>query len=334
MAAEYNATVVSRVEVAPGLIILRVAPDKLPFEFRSGQYVVLGLKATEPRVEGAEADVPGVVASGAVESPWAGTAASPLAVAATGVTAAGVTAAASAVSPLAGTGIAGTPESQWAVDAQAEAVARAAADPDRMIRRAYSIASESRADEYLEFYLTLVMSGELTPRLFNLKIRDRVYVGPKAVGVFTLDKAPGKHILMIGTGTGLAPYMSMLRSELVCNGPRKFVVVHGARFSWDLGYRTELTGLARHCGNFNYMPVITRPQEDVTWRGRSGYLQNVIASGVIEEETGLELTSDNFDIFLCGNPGMIETVIELAEARGFVRDKGHDIGTLHTEEYW
>ncbi|MGA3058448.1 MAG: hypothetical protein ABSE70_10520, partial [Candidatus Limnocylindrales bacterium] len=110
MAAEYNATVVSRVEVAPGLIILRVAPDKLPFEFRSGQYVVLGLKATEPRVEGAEADVPGVVASGAVESPWAGTAASPLAVAATGVTAAGVTAAASAVSPLAGTGIAGTPE--------------------------------------------------------------------------------------------------------------------------------------------------------------------------------------------------------------------------------
>jgi ferredoxin--NADP+ reductase len=336
MAAEYNATVVSRVEVAPGLIILRVAPDKLPFEFRAGQYVVLGLKASEPRVDEAEADAPGVVASGAVEPAGMESGASPLAVAAPplGVTATGVTATASAVSTLAGTGIAGTPESQWAVDAQAEAVARATATPDRMIRRAYSIASESRADEYLEFYLTLVMSGELTPRLFNLKIRDRVYVGPKAVGVFTLDKAPDKHILMIGTGTGLAPYMSMLRSELQCNGPRRFVVVHGARFSWDLGYRTELTGLARHCGNFHYMPVITRPQEDVTWRGRSGYLQNVIASGVIEEETGMELTPDNFDIFLCGNPGMIETVIELAEARGFVRDKGHDIGTLHTEEYW
>jgi ferredoxin--NADP+ reductase len=313
MAPEYNAAVVSRVEVAPGLIILRVAPDTLPFGFKSGQYVVLGMKASEPRIEEFEAEPPSVVA-GAVESPRTDAVA-------------GVAAAITAA-------VAGTDESQAAVDAQAAVVAGAAADPDRMIRRAYSIASESRPDEYLEFYLTVVMSGELTPRLFNLKIKDRLYVGPKAVGVFTLEKAPGQHILMIGTGTGLAPYMSMLRSELVCNGPRQFVVVHGARFSWDLGYRTELTGLARHCGNFHYIPVITRPQEDPTWRGRSGYLQNLIASGAIEEETGLELTPENFDIFLCGNPGMIETVIGWAENRGFVKDKGHDIGTLHTEEYW
>jgi ferredoxin--NADP+ reductase len=303
MAAEYNATVSSRVEVAPGLVILRVVPDKLPMEFKAGQYVVLGMKASEPRIDEAEGDAPSVVAP------------DPAVLAAEGEEA-------------------GTAESQAAVSAQAASVAAAALDPDRMIRRAYSIASESKADEYLEFYLTVVMSGELTPRLFNLKIKDRCYVGPKAVGVFTLDKAPGKHILMIGTGTGLAPYMSMLRSELDCNGSRQFVIVHGARFSWDLGYRTELTGLARHCNNFHYIPMITRPQEDVTWRGHSGYLQNLIASGAIEEETGLPLAPENFDIFLCGNPGMIETVIEWAGARGFVKDKGHDIGTLHTEEYW
>ncbi len=311
MAAEYNATVVGRVEVAPGLVIMRVAPDKLPFEFKSGQYVVLGLKASEPRIDEAEAEGYGIEASDAADS-----------------------AEAEAVATALGTAVEGTPESKWAVDAQAAAVARAARDEDRMIRRAYSIASESRPDEYLEFYLTVVMSGDLTPRLFNLKLRDRLYVGPKAVGVFTLDKAPGKHILMVATGTGLAPYMSMLRTELECNGPRQFVIVHGARYSWDLGYRTELTGLARHCHNFHYIPVITRPQEDVTWRGRSGYLQSFIASDAIENETGLELTPDNFDIFLCGNPGMIESVLELALGRGFVRDKGHDIGTLHTEEYW
>jgi ferredoxin--NADP+ reductase len=304
MAAEYNATVSGRVEVAPGLVILRVTPDKLPFEFKAGQYVVLGVKASVPRVDEAEGESePSVVAGAGADS--------------------------------AATAVEGTAQSQAAVDAQAAAVAVAAADPDRMIRRAYSIASESRADEYIEFYLTLVMSGELTPRLFSLRLRDRVYVGPKAVGVFTLDKvAPGKHVLMVGTGTGLAPYMSMLRSELVCNGPRKFVIVHGARYSWDLGYRTELTGLARHCSNFHYLPVVTRPADDITWRGRSGYLQNVVASAAIEEETGLALTPDNFDIFLCGNPGMIETVIGWAEERGFARDKGHDIGTLHVEEYW
>ncbi|MGD0863163.1 MAG: ferredoxin--NADP reductase [Candidatus Limnocylindrales bacterium] len=310
MAAEYNATVAGRVEVAPGLIILRVVPDKLPFEFRAGQYVVLGVKASAPRIDEAESDSEVGPGASAVSHRTAAVAASVAA-------------------------IEGTPESRAAVDAQQAAFARAAGDPDRMIRRAYSIASESRADEYLEFYLTVVMSGELTPRLFRLKLKDRLYVGPKAVGVFTLDKtAPNKHVLMIGTGTGLAPYMSMLRSELVCNGPRRFVVAHGARFSWDLGYRTELTGLARHCRNFHYIPVITRPQEDVTWRGRSGYLQNLIASGAIEEETGLALTPYNFDIFLCGNPGMIETVIGWATEHGFVRDKGHNIGTLHTEEYW
>jgi ferredoxin/flavodoxin---NADP+ reductase len=302
--AEYNATVVSRVEVAPGLVIMRVAPDKLPFEFRAGQYVVLGLKASEPRVAESE---PEAITVGAVAEARAAEATQT---------------------------IHGTAASEAAVTAQATASAKAAADPDRMVRRAYSIASESKAEEYLEFYLTLVMSGELTPRLFNLKLGDRCFVGPKAVGVFTLAKAPGKHILMIGTGTGLAPYMSMLRSELDCGGSRHFVIVHGARYSWDLGYRTELTGLARHCNNFHYLPVITRPKEDATWKGRSGYLQNVIASGTIEEETGLALTPENFDIFLCGNPGMIETVISWAEERGFTRDKGHDIGTLHTEEYW
>jgi ferredoxin/flavodoxin---NADP+ reductase len=312
MAAEYNATVTGRVEIAPGLIILRVSPDNLPFEFKAGQYVVLGCKASVPRY-GAEGEPdPVAVTASAADAPHA-----------------------AAVAAAVAAAIEGTPESRDAVDAQAVAIASAAEDPDRMIRRAYSIASESRAEEYLEFYLTHVSSGELTPRLFTLKLRDRLYVGPKAVGVFTLAKAaPHKHILMIGTGTGLAPYMSMLRSELVCNGERQFVVVHGARFSWDLGYRTELVGLARHCSNFHYLPVITRPQEDVTWRGRSGYLQNVIASTAIEEETGLPVTPDNFDIYLCGNPGMIETVIAWAEARGFVRDRGHDIGTLHTEEYW
>jgi ferredoxin/flavodoxin---NADP+ reductase len=308
MAAEYNATVSSRVEVAPGLIIMRIVPDKLPFEFRAGQYVVLGLKASEPRLEESEAEGPGIAVA---ESPRV-----------------------EAVAANVAETLEGTPESRAAVAIQGSAYAALTQDPERMIRRAYSIASESRADEFLEFYLTVVMSGELTPRLFKLKIKDRVYVGPKAVGVFTLAKAPGKHILMIGTGTGLAPYMSMLRSELDCGGSRKFVVVHGARYSWDLGYRTELTGLARHCVNFCYMPVITRPQEDVTWKGRSGYLQNLIASGAIEDETGLAITPENFDIFLCGNPGMIETVIAWALERGFIRDKGHDIGTIHTEEYW
>jgi ferredoxin--NADP+ reductase len=242
----------------------------------------------------------------------------------------------------------GTPESRLAVEAQAQAAAVASADPDRMIRRAFCIASESKAGQYLEFYLTLILRGELTPRLFNLHVGDRLYVGPKAEGIFTLEKASTKHVLMIATGTGLAPYMSMIRRELgvgangrqglravwQCNGTRQFVVVHGAKHSWDLGYRTELIGLSRHCSNFHYLPLVTRSNEDETWRGRTGYVQDLINTGVVERETGLELAPENFDIFLCGNPGMVDSVFGWAEARGFTRDKGREVGTVHAEKFW
>ena len=301
-AAEYNATVAQRVELAPGLIILRIVPDKLQFEFKAGQYVVLGLRASEPRIDEAEPDQLAYRPANAVGQGEA-----------------------EGEAPAEA-----TPET-----AAQRAITTARPDPDKLIRRAYSIASGSQSDEFLEFCITVVMSGDLTPRLFNLGIKDRIYVGPKAVGMFTLEKAPrDRHVILVATGTGLAPYVSMLRSDLECGGTRRIVVLHGARCSWDLGYRAELTSLARHCPNLTYLPVITRPQEDPTWHGRTGYLQDVLLSGVIEEATDLELLPDNFHVYLCGNPGMIEAVIEWLSVRGFVRDHGHDIGTLHTEEYW
>jgi ferredoxin--NADP+ reductase len=209
------------------------------------------------------------------------------------------------------------------------------ADPEKMIRRAYSIASSSKLGEFVEFYLTLVTSGELTPRLFHLGLKDRVYIGTKTTGMFTLSRVPhDHHVLLVGTGTGLAPYMSMLRSEMVCGGPRQFVILHGARYSWDLGYRTELNGLARHCPNVTYLPVISRPAEDPSWRGPGGYLQDVLFSDLIEEKTGLTVTPKNFHVFLCGNPGMIDAATARLVERGFVKDKGREVGDLHTEEYW
>lgn len=304
MPAEYNATVAQRVEIAPGLIILRVVPDRLPFEFKSGQYVVLGLKASAPRIDEAEPEGEAdLLPAGAAEAP--------------------------------GEELTGQAAAERAAVAEADAPGAPSGNGEKMIRKAYSIASGSRSDEFLEFYINIVMSGELTPRLFRLGIKDRVYLGPKAVGVFTLAKVPhDRHVLLVATGTGLAPYMSMIRSELECGGSRQFVILHGARYSWDLGYRTELMSLSRHCPNLRYVPVITRPNEDPTWRGRSGYLQDVLMSGVVEEETGLRLSPDVLHVFLCGNPSMIEQSIERLTACGFTRDKGHDIGTIHTEEYW
>ena len=207
--------------------------------------------------------------------------------------------------------------------------------PDRMIRRAYSIASSSVERSYLEFYLTLVTSGELTPRLFALRPGNRVFLSPKASGLFTLDRTPpGKGVLLVATGTGLAPYISMLRTLLIHDTQRRFVVLQGARCSWDLGYRAELESLARIRPNFTYLPSITRPHLDPHFRGRTGRIQTLLAEGAVEEVSGLTLNPALMDAFLCGNPEMIREVKELLVARGFVPDHGKQPGTLHVEEYW
>ena len=96
------------------------------------------------------------------------------------------------------------------------------ANPGKLIKRAYSIASSSVANEYVEFYIVMVRSGALTPRLFALSVGDRLWLSPKVSGLFTLaDVPPDQQVLLISTGTGLAPYMSMLRSHLVCGEPRQ-----------------------------------------------------------------------------------------------------------------
>lgn len=208
-------------------------------------------------------------------------------------------------------------------------------DPDKLIRRAYSIASSSAERQYVEFYLTLLNSGELTPRLFALRPGSRLVLSPKASGVFTLDRVPAdKAVILIATGTGLAPYMSMLRTMLIHESERKFVVLHGARCSWDLGYRAELESLARVRPNFTYIPSITRPEQDPHFRGSTGRIQSLIAQGVVEKQAGVPLDPALVDVFLCGNPDMIQLVKQLLMARGFVPDDGKLVGSIHVEEYW
>ena len=95
-----------------------------------------------------------------------------------------------------------------------------AGDPGRLIRRAYSIASSPLARDHVEIFVNLVTSGEFTPRLFALRPGDRLWLGPKLTGLFTLRDVPrDRNVALVATGTGVAPYMSMLRTELECGTP-------------------------------------------------------------------------------------------------------------------
>ena len=209
------------------------------------------------------------------------------------------------------------------------------AAPEKLIKRAFSIASSSRAKEYVEIYVTLVRSGAFTPRLFALRVGDRLWLGPRATGLFTLDKVPASSdVILVATGTGLAPYMSMIRTYHRCNEARRFVVVHGARYSWDLGYRAELEALAHGCGTLVYLPTVSRPEQDATWRGHVGRVQSVFEDGTFEKAAGRTPDPALDHVLLCGNPEMVTEMQKLFVARGFTLDTRKVSGNVHTEAYW
>ncbi len=265
-----NAIVSQRIEISPGLAILRVVPDGWELDdFKPGQFAVLGLPGKAPRCDVCDPD-------------------------------------------------------------------EEEGHPDKLIKRAYSIASSSVAREFLEFYVALVRSGALTPRLFALSPGDRLWVSPKMRGLFTLDDVPeDKNVVLISTGTGLAPYMSMLRTRLTCDGERRFAVLHGARHSWDLGYRSELMTLDRLCGNFTYAATVSRPEEEGgVWRGPAGYVQDLWTSRWLEENAGLAPSAQHTHVFLCGNPSMIEDMVAVLERDGFREHKKKQPGQIHAERYW
>jgi len=209
-------------------------------------------------------------------------------------------------------------------------------EPDKLIKRAYSIASSSVEREYVEFYVTLVRSGALTPRLFALEVGDRLWMGPKFTGMFTLDNLPGDvNVVMVSTGTGLAPYMSMIRTRLACSDARRYAVIHGARHSWDLGYRSELITMGRICENFSYLPIVSRPNEEpVAWGGAVGHVQDLWSGGAIEEAWGVRPAPDNTHVLLCGNPGMIEQMVGTLASEGFREHTKDAPGEVHLERYW
>ncbi len=208
--------------------------------------------------------------------------------------------------------------------------------PDKLVKRAYSISSGSHTREFVEFYVALVGSGELTPRLFALNVGDRLYMGPKAKGFFTLEKAPvDKNLLMIATGTGLAPYVSMLRTHLKERPNQRIAVLHGASYSWDLGYRSELEEMAAQFGNLAYLPVVSRPQDCAGWNGWDGRIPAWLnKTGELTAACGFAVTPDATHVLLCGNPGMIEEARAILETRGYDTGTPKQPGSLHVEKYW
>lgn len=206
----------------------------------------------------------------------------------------------------------------------------------KLILRAYSIASSPKVRDYLEFFLVLVKEGALTPKLWRLREGDRLYVSPKITGKFTLEKVPpGRDLVMVATGTGLAPYVSMLHTYRDTGLWRRAVVIHGTRLAADLAYRQELEQIAREDKSVVYIPTVTREPEGSPWQGMRGRVNTLIDPDRYHELVGSPLTPDQCHVFLCGNPDMIDQVAANLQQRGFVpRDRENPHGNIHFERYW
>ena len=202
---------------------------------------------------------------------------------------------------------------------------------DKHVHRPYSVASPH--GELLEFFIVLVEDGELTPLLYKKEIGDSIDVSQRATGSFVLSKSPNAETLwLVGTGTGLAPYIAMLRAGDLWKDYQNVVIVHGARYSNDLGYQEELRAAeAEFAGRFRYLPILTREESNGALFGR---IPACLKNGALESATNLELNSTNSTVLLCGNPAMLDDMEAALGERGLKKHRTKSPGQIVLERYW
>lgn len=239
----------------------------------------------------------------------------------------------------------------------------------KLIRRAYSVSCPVLDDAgqlarvaslpYLEFYVALVRGSRekpsaLTPRLFMLNVGDRLHMGGKLTGHYTLEGVgPDDDVLLAGTGTGEAPHNAMA-AELLSRGHRgRVVVATCVRMKRDLGYLEVHRELERRYTNYRYLTLTTREPENLD-KTRSDfvgklYLQDFVRSPRYAEVFGRPLSKERMHVFLCGNPQMIGLpakgptgrlfpqptgMVEILEQAGLALDEPSRRGQIHFEKYW
>lgn len=198
----------------------------------------------------------------------------------------------------------------------------------KIVQRPYSVASPpvtAGTDGY-EFYVRLVTGGIFTPLLWRMAIGQRMrMIGPK--GKFLLEPDDERTHIFISSGTGNAPFVSMMKQMIADGAPRKALFLNGVSYAHEIGYRDLLEGWERS-GDYpvTYVPTVSRPDapENAAWDGRTGRVETILEP--VLDEFGM--SPENSVAYICGNPDMITTAEEKLVARGYAEDQ------VHKELYW
>jgi ferredoxin/flavodoxin---NADP+ reductase len=193
----------------------------------------------------------------------------------------------------------------------------------KLIQRPMSISSSADDLSEYEFFIRLVESGGFTPLLWQRKVGDPINIkGPK--GRFLLQD-DGRRALFVATGTGLAPFISMIETLRARGQSRDIVLLHGVSYQYDLAWREQLTQLVNEGGfPLRYVGTISRPASGTDWAGLTGRVESIVAGQL--DAHGLD--AGNTTIYVCGNPDMITAVEEIAAERGFAPEH------VRKELYW
>ena len=177
---------------------------------------------------------------------------------------------------------------------------------EKKITRAYSIASAPSETNRFELCLNLVHEGKFSPHLFEMKPGDEVEMRPP-LGQFVL-RHPDREAVLIATGTGIAPFRSILRAHLNETSPA-FTLLFGVRHEHNLMYRKEFEEMALHYPHFRFLPTLTRPGPG--WTGHTGRVQAHLYDAIGERR--------DLDVFLCGLKAMVDETRNILKGMGFDR---------------
>jgi ferredoxin--NADP+ reductase len=201
-----------------------------------------------------------------------------------------------------------------------------------MLGRPYSFVNPPGAPLH-EFYFNVVPAGPFSPRLALLEPGDALWIAPRANGFFCIGETPPAEAMWcLSTGSGLGPFLSILRTAEAWEKYRKIVLVHAARTGADLAYPEVMAELAqRHGAAFAYVPVVSREAHAGALHGR---IPALVADGTLEARADVALAADNAHAMLCGNPAMVDDVQAVLATRGMRRHRRREPGHITLETYW
>lgn len=205
------------------------------------------------------------------------------------------------------------------------------------IWRAYSMVS-APYDEHLEFYSIVVPDGPFTTVLDHCRVGDPILVEKASYGFLTIDRfAGGRDLWMLASGTGLAPFLSILQDPQTWSSFENLILVHSVREAVELAYRDTIAALSDHplvgqyAKRLQYVPVVTREAHPAALPDR---ITRLIEDGRLEQATGKGLAPETARVMVCGNPQMVDDLRAVLHARGFRTSRRGIPGQMAFENYW